>query len=153
MARLDSIKKRKKESSSSKDSEDTGSFEEYSKGRRSSGGRDSRGRSSSRGTSSRRSSGRESRTGGSSRGNFRRESNRRGDRPNFEMTKVTCSDCGSKCEVPFKPTSSKPVYCSDCFEKKGGKRSSNGRSDRNSSRDFDVINKKLDKIMKALDIE
>jgi CxxC-x17-CxxC domain-containing protein len=64
------------------------------------------------------------------------------------MTKVTCSSCGTECEVPFKPTSSKPVYCDDCFAKKG-----KGSSDKPSSKDFDIINEKLNKIMKALDIE
>ena len=69
------------------------------------------------------------------------------DRPrrnnNVEMTQVTCSTCGDKCEVPFKPTSSKPIYCDKCFSKKP----KNG-----SNRDFDVINEKLNKIMKALNI-
>jgi len=69
------------------------------------------------------------------------------------MTKVTCDSCGDECEVPFKPTSSKPVYCRDCFSKKDGSRSS-GRSSRGpSSKDLEVINEKLDKIMKALEIE
>ncbi len=86
-----------------------------------------------------RSSGRESNYG-------RRESNR-GGRRELEMTKVICSDCGKECEVPFKPTSSKPVYCSDCFSKH------KGSSDKFSNRDFDMINEKLDKIMKALKIE
>jgi len=31
------------------------------------------------------------------------------------MTKTTCSSCGKECEVPFKPTQGKPVYCQDCF--------------------------------------
>jgi len=69
------------------------------------------------------------------------------DRPNFEMTKVTCSSCGNECEVPFKPTSNKPVYCNDCFAKKD-KRGSN----RSSDKGLDIINEKLDKIMKALKI-
>ena len=34
-----------------------------------------------------------------------------------EMHKATCSDCGNECEVPFKPTQGKPVYCRDCFQK------------------------------------
>ena len=38
------------------------------------------------------------------------------DRPR-EMHKTTCSDCGKQCEVPFKPTSGKPVFCQDCFKK------------------------------------
>lgn len=70
------------------------------------------------------------------------------DRRDVEMTEVICSDCGSKCKVPFKPTSSKPVYCSDCFEKKG-----KSRSDKHSNKDLDIINEKLNKIMKALEIE
>src|SRR5674476_762985 len=32
-----------------------------------------------------------------------------------EMTKVTCSDCGKECEVPFKPTEGRPVYCRECL--------------------------------------
>lgn len=30
---------------------------------------------------------------------------------------ATCSACGKEAKVPFKPTLSKPVYCSDCFQK------------------------------------
>lgn len=60
---------------------------------------------------------RDSRSGG---GNFRSR-----DR---EMFRTTCSNCGKECEVPFKPTGSKPVFCSDCFEKNGGEsRRSNDR--------------------------
>ena len=33
-----------------------------------------------------------------------------------EMHKATCSDCGQECEVPFKPTEGKPVYCNNCFQ-------------------------------------
>jgi CxxC-x17-CxxC domain-containing protein len=32
-----------------------------------------------------------------------------------EMHDVICSNCGRPTQVPFKPTSGKPVYCSDCF--------------------------------------
>ena len=34
-----------------------------------------------------------------------------------EMHKAKCADCGNECEVPFKPTGEKPVYCRDCFNK------------------------------------
>ncbi|HIH88273.1 TPA: hypothetical protein HA344_03570 [Candidatus Bathyarchaeota archaeon] len=34
-----------------------------------------------------------------------------------EATKVKCSDCGKECEVPFKPTPGRAVYCRDCFSK------------------------------------
>jgi CxxC-x17-CxxC domain-containing protein len=42
-----------------------------------------------------------------------------GFRSNFgprEMHKAVCSDCKKECEVPFKPTEGKPVYCRDCFQ-------------------------------------
>jgi len=32
-----------------------------------------------------------------------------------EMFSATCASCGKEAKVPFKPTGSKPVYCSDCF--------------------------------------
>ncbi|MBW2980585.1 DNA-directed RNA polymerase [Candidatus Woesearchaeota archaeon] len=38
-----------------------------------------------------------------------------GDR---EMHKATCSECGKECEVPFKPTEGKPVYCRECYRKR-----------------------------------
>src|SRR5437016_5273939 len=34
------------------------------------------------------------------------------DRPMFQ---TICSKCGNSCEVPFRPTGEKPVYCRDCF--------------------------------------
>ncbi|MCK5449906.1 DNA-directed RNA polymerase [Candidatus Pacearchaeota archaeon] len=49
----------------------------------------------------------------SSRGNF-------GGRNNFnseprEMHKAICSGCKKECEVPFKPTEGRDVFCKDCF--------------------------------------
>jgi len=44
--------------------------------------------------------------------------NFRGPRRNFgprEMHKAICSKCKKECEVPFKPTEGKPVYCKECF--------------------------------------
>ena len=32
-----------------------------------------------------------------------------------EMHKATCADCKNECEVPFKPTEGKPVYCRECY--------------------------------------
>ena len=45
------------------------------------------------------------------------------DRPqgNFgprEMHPAKCSECGKQCEVPFKPTEGKPVYCRECHAKR-----------------------------------
>ncbi len=34
-----------------------------------------------------------------------------------EMHKAICSECKKECEVPFKPTEGKPVYCRDCYQK------------------------------------
>ncbi|MBT7902911.1 DNA-directed RNA polymerase [Candidatus Woesearchaeota archaeon] len=39
-----------------------------------------------------------------------------------EMHKTTCADCGKDCDVPFKPTEGRPVYCRDCFAKHKPKR-------------------------------
>ncbi len=79
------------------------------------------------------------------RRDFGRDSGRGGrSGRDFEITKVTCSSCGTKCEVPFKPSSAKPVYCNDCF----------GKKDKPvSGKDIELINEKLDKIMKALNIK
>ena len=30
---------------------------------------------------------------------------------------ATCAQCGKDTQVPFEPTSGKPVYCSDCYKK------------------------------------
>lgn len=65
---------------------------------------------------------------------------RDGDRGNrrTEMHKATCSECGSRCEVPFRPTGDKPVLCSDCFRRDGGSsgRKSGGRDFGRGGRDF-----------------
>lgn len=78
--------------------------------------------------------------GGDRRGGGFRGGNSGGGRPSFQkksfggggfrdrevvMHKAVCSECGKNCEVPFRPTGDKPVYCSDCFSNKredGGER-------------------------------
>lgn len=66
-----------------------------------------------------------------------RDSGRRsyggGDRnSDRSMHKATCAQCGNECEVPFRPSGERPVYCSDCFEKRnnenGGGRESDSRN-------------------------
>jgi len=52
-------------------------------------------------------------TNGSSNGGSYRDNR---DQPR-EYFKAVCSDCGKECEVPFKPTQGRPVYCRDCFKK------------------------------------
>ena len=103
---------------------------------------------------------------------FNRDNRSRGGRDfgrERQMFKATCSNCGKECEVPFKPTGSKPVYCRDCFRtmRPSDSRSNYDRSSRkpnfeNSNRNsaypqykeqFEAINIKLDKILKLLNPE
>jgi CxxC-x17-CxxC domain-containing protein len=35
-----------------------------------------------------------------------------------EMFNVTCADCGTETQVPFKPDGERPVYCRDCYKKR-----------------------------------
>ncbi len=107
------------------------------------GGRD---RGSSRGFGGGRSFGGGSRGGfGGDRGGFSR------DRPQRrEMFDVTCTKCGKECQVPFKPTGSKPVLCSGCFSDAGSSRSFGSNSSSDSSGSLNQINAKLDKILQVL---
>lgn len=34
------------------------------------------------------------------------------------LHKAICADCRKECEVPFRPTGGRPVYCKDCFSKR-----------------------------------
>ena len=83
------------------------------------------------------------------------------DRP--QMHSAICSNCGKECEVPFKPTGEKPVFCSDCFEQQGGGRRENrdsrpfrrdsqerGSNDSQLKEQLDALNIKLDKILDLL---
>jgi|GEM_PF-1033502 len=109
-----------------------------------------------------------SRGGDFSKRNFSRDrpfdDSRRGDR-DFnrrapEMHTVVCDQCGEECEVPFKPTSSKPVYCSACFRNKESSSSRRETSRRispagnmapSNSNEIKQINAKLDKIISMLE--
>jgi CxxC-x17-CxxC domain-containing protein len=71
------------------------------------------------------------------------------------MYDAICSDCGKECQVPFRPTGSKPVFCSECFEKKGGGGETRRFGDRNdrqpqNNAQLEAINIKLDKILAIL---
>jgi CxxC-x17-CxxC domain-containing protein len=82
-------------------------------------------------------------------GQFRRENRSFGGSKRFggdrekTMHRATCSDCGRSCEVPFRPTGDKPVYCSECF----GQQRDNDYDDRDFGRDrynsFDRAEKKM----------
>lgn len=43
-----------------------------------------------------------------------------GGRGQREMFSAICSSCGKEAQVPFQPSGDKPVYCSDCFQQRGG---------------------------------
>ena len=45
---------------------------------------------------------------------------RGGSRSDRRMYPAVCDKCGRECQVPFSPDGSKPVYCSNCFEKNRG---------------------------------
>ncbi len=71
--------------------------------------------------------------GGGKRNDFHGEGHNRRER-SFDAPQLfaaVCSDCGKGCEVPFRPSAEKPVYCSACF----GKKKHDGERDaRDSSR-------------------
>lgn len=87
------------------------------------------------------------------------------DRHRPQMYEAVCSNCGKECQIPFKPTGEKPVYCRDCFAKMNGGDSKNNfaRKNRNerpisnqsgrspsSDQQLREINIKLDKILELL---
>ena len=76
--------------------------------------------------------------------------NRRKDSGRFNsgdkiMHKAVCDKCGKDCEVPFRPSKDKPIYCSQCFSRKSENKGSN-----QTNKQFEIINAKLDKILKEL---
>jgi len=68
--------------------------------------------------------------GGGGRGGFGGGGARNSGRPSFDrrdggrpqMHDAVCSECGVQCEVPFRPSGDKPVYCRECFGKVGNVR-------------------------------
>ncbi len=111
-------------------------------------------------------------TRGGDRGGFRPRPSFGGDRGRsggfsrgpVEMHKAICDNCGKECEVPFRPTQGKPIFCSDCFrnQKEGSdyrpnnfrERSNDQRSQpreqSNYNQQFETLNAKLDSILKIL---
>ena len=94
-----------------------------------------------------------------------------GGRDNSDRTmhQAVCDECGQDCEVPFKPSSGKPIYCNACFSKSKGRDGArdSGRSEQRfdsrpsfdsnhstnnnqSKLQLDSINMKLDQILKIL---
>ena len=59
---------------------------------------------------------------------------RRDDSGPREMFSATCASCGKTCEVPFRPSAGRPVFCKDCFD---GQREGGGREHRDERPRFD----------------
>lgn len=100
------------------------------------------------------------RSGGNSFGGGRDFGGSREDRPMF---KAVCEKCGQDCEVPFRPTGDRPVFCGDCFKAQrdggssfapkrfGGKQSFAPSAGAGISKgQVDLIISKLDKILSIL---
>ncbi len=63
-----------------------------------------------------------------------RQGNGSGERT---FTRVICSDCNKECEIPFKPSGGRPVYCKECFSKrKQNSQFSTSRDNRPEERTF-----------------
>lgn len=81
-----------------------------------------------------------SRFGGGGRGGDRGDRGERGDRgrgsERAEMHPANCADCGRSCEVPFRPTGSRPVFCRDCFREQNQGDSRGDSRGESRSRDF-----------------
>jgi CxxC-x17-CxxC domain-containing protein len=76
---------------------------------------------------------------------------RRRDSGPRQMYSAVCDNCGKNCEIPFRPSGDRPVYCSDCFEKteKGGFQRSTRRDEGrpNFSVKDNTNNKMLDQMI------
>jgi CxxC-x17-CxxC domain-containing protein len=44
-----------------------------------------------------------------------------GARADRVLFPAVCSACGKETQVPFRPTPGKPVYCRECYGKRGGR--------------------------------
>ncbi len=91
-----------------------------------------------------------------------------------QMHEAICDSCGKTCQLPFRPSGDRPVYCSDCFAKnhgaeprrnfdrnerrddRGGNRPPFRKFDNDSSGkslrklQFEALDAKLDKILALL---
>jgi len=66
------------------------------------------------------------------------------------MFEAACDKCGSRCEVSFRPNGEKPVYCRACFGRNDGAAPVGRSPDQQLKSQLDLINIKLDKLMKFL---
>lgn len=72
----------------------------------------------------------------------------RGDKKMFQ---AVCADCGSSCEVPFRPFEGKKVLCDNCFHGNGGPSVKPAmQSIPNYKEQFEMLSSKIDKILYLL---
>ena len=85
-----------------------------------------------------------------------RDFNRRGSGPR-QMFKAVCDECGKDCEVPFKPSGDKPIYCSECFKSKSGRgfnrSGGNGEQMSQIMEKLEEISQKLDELAKPKEVK
>lgn len=93
------------------------------------------------------------RTGGGSRA-ARPFGNRKEVSQKFD---AICSQCGKKCQVPFRPNGVRPVYCNECFgaphdapQDKKVFSPTEGRSTAELTRQIAAMNNKIDTMLKIL---
>lgn len=80
----------------------------------------------------------------------RKSNNREFSRSSFndkKMYRAVCDECGKDCEVPFRPTKGKPIYCNSCF---GKNEKPSPKTSRQSDEQFTKLSAKLDKIIELL---
>jgi len=89
------------------------------------------------------------------------------------MHEAVCAECHKDCQVPFKPSGDRPVYCKDCFAKMGGSSKSSfndspkkdfghrpqtdssfgvNRNNDEVKRQLEAINIKLDNLIKVVGV-
>ena len=61
------------------------------------------------------------------------------------LHKAICADCNKECEVPFRPSQDRPVYCRDCFSKRKVGGSFKGNTDNRPRRAGPVRVSHIDK--------
>ena len=66
------------------------------------------------------------------------------------MFNATCSKCGKKFELPFKPTGERNVYCNDCFKGDGNNPTTKDSTNQCNKEQMEALGKKLDKIIELL---
>ena len=108
--------------------------------------------------------------GGRRDGGFSRGGGFGGERREVVMHDAVCDECHQACQIPFRPSGDKPVYCKDCFMKKGGGPSrpardngprrdfgrpqsapSFGGSDNGVKSQIEAMNVKLDNLIRSID--